>query len=204
MRVFILLLYERLLRNFAEREMKFVRNSAKQNFTAKQFHAAQRYFTRPQGRISLKKAHCKCNALFSGGGRWIRTTEGIASRFTVCPLWPLGNSPILTSLLKEVGAGRRTRTPDLLITKIEKPVRTLISQRFRTGLLVNSKESAGHRSTASARFPTRVGQSVGQNSVQVHRWRSRFKQVLPTGPPTRKGKCIYKNGAQRLQLMICI
>ena len=32
--------------------------------------------------------------VFSGGGRWIRTTEGIASRFTVCPLWPLGNSPM--------------------------------------------------------------------------------------------------------------
>ena len=32
----------------------------------------------------------------SGGGRWIRTTEGIASRFTVCPLWPLGNSPIFS------------------------------------------------------------------------------------------------------------
>ena len=29
-----------------------------------------------------------------GGSRWIRTTEGIASRFTVCPLWPLGNTPI--------------------------------------------------------------------------------------------------------------
>ena len=29
-----------------------------------------------------------------GGGWWIRTTEGIASRFTVCPLWPLGKSPI--------------------------------------------------------------------------------------------------------------
>ena len=28
-----------------------------------------------------------------GGGRWIRTTEAISSRFTVCPLWPLGNSP---------------------------------------------------------------------------------------------------------------
>ncbi len=28
--------------------------------------------------------------LFGGGG-WIRTTEGGASRFTVCPLWPLGN-----------------------------------------------------------------------------------------------------------------
>ncbi len=74
-----------------------------------------------------------------GGGRWIRTTEGIASRFTVCPLWPLGNSPIFCSLLKEVGAGRRTRTPDLLITKIEKPVQTLLFQRFRTGLLINSK-----------------------------------------------------------------
>ena len=24
-----------------------------------------------------------------GGRGWIRTTEGIASRFTVCPVWPL-------------------------------------------------------------------------------------------------------------------
>ena len=31
-----------------------------------------------------------------GGGGWIRTTVGIASRFTVCPLWPLGNTPICT------------------------------------------------------------------------------------------------------------
>ena len=29
-----------------------------------------------------------------GGGRWIRTTEVTDNRFTVCPLWPLGNSPI--------------------------------------------------------------------------------------------------------------
>ena len=28
------------------------------------------------------------------GGKWIRTTESTANRFTVCPLWPLGNSPI--------------------------------------------------------------------------------------------------------------
>ena len=34
----------------------------------------------------------KLSFLF-GGGRWIRTTEVIDSRFTVCPLWPLGNSP---------------------------------------------------------------------------------------------------------------
>ncbi len=25
------------------------------------------------------------------GWRWIRTTEASCSRFTVCPLWPLGN-----------------------------------------------------------------------------------------------------------------
>ena len=47
----------------------------------------------------------------NGGGGWIRTTEVTDNRFTVCPLWPLGNSPILNC-----GAGGRTRTPDLLIT----------------------------------------------------------------------------------------
>ena len=56
----------------------------------------------------------KFGFLMFGGGRWIRTTEAISSRFTVCPLWPLGNSPISWCLL--CGAGRRTRTPDLLIT----------------------------------------------------------------------------------------
>ena len=54
-----------------------------------------------------------------GGGRWIRTTEVTDNRFTVCPLWPLGNSPIFTWLrCGKIGAGRRTRTPDLLITKM--------------------------------------------------------------------------------------
>ena len=33
-------------------------------------------------------------AAFLGGSGWIRTTEGGANRFTVCPLWPLGNTPI--------------------------------------------------------------------------------------------------------------
>ena len=49
-----------------------------------------------------------------GGRRWIRTIEAKRNRFTVCPLWPLGNSPICNSSVG--GAGRRTRTPDLLIT----------------------------------------------------------------------------------------
>ena len=29
-----------------------------------------------------------------GGRRWIRTIEAKRNRFTVCPLWPLGNSPL--------------------------------------------------------------------------------------------------------------
>ena len=45
------------------------------------------------------------SGLFGGGGR-IRTIEAIRSRFTVCPLWPLGNSPIFDYCLN--GAGRRT------------------------------------------------------------------------------------------------
>ena len=32
-----------------------------------------------------------------GGSGWIRTTVGTANRFTVCPLWPLGNTPISPS-----------------------------------------------------------------------------------------------------------
>ena len=34
--------------------------------------------------------------LFGGRG-WIRTTEAESSRFTVCPHWPLGNTPIFNS-----------------------------------------------------------------------------------------------------------
>ena len=108
--------------------------------------------TRRKANIT-EKDDCFRNRLFLGGGWWIRTTEGIASRFTVCPLWPLGKSPIFSSVrplepvdglvqsrcgsqkladnsppdccielfeseqfLAPFGAGRRTRTPDLLIT----------------------------------------------------------------------------------------
>ena len=33
--------------------------------------------------------------LIKNGWRWIRTTEAKCSRFTVCPLWPLGNPSII-------------------------------------------------------------------------------------------------------------
>ena len=31
---------------------------------------------------------------FVGGRRWIRTIEARRNRFTVCPLWPLGNPSV--------------------------------------------------------------------------------------------------------------
>ena len=41
-----------------------------------------------------KKSNTKWCWIFCGGGGRIRTIEAKRSRFTVCPLWPLGNSPI--------------------------------------------------------------------------------------------------------------
>ncbi len=43
---------------------------------------------------TTKKGH-QTGSFFCGGGWWIRTTEVSDNRFTVCPLWPLGKSPIL-------------------------------------------------------------------------------------------------------------
>ena len=62
----------------------------------------------PRDNILLSNLHCN-------GWRWIRTTEAICSRFTVCPLWPLGN-PSIFSLKAKIKADDRTRTDNLLIT----------------------------------------------------------------------------------------
>ena len=49
-----------------------------------------------QRQTSLKTHLCRTDksAFFVGGGWWIRTTEVSDNRFTVCPLWPLGKSPL--------------------------------------------------------------------------------------------------------------
>lgn len=52
---------------------------------------------------------CQLFHLVEGGG--FEPPKSHDDRFTVCSLWPLGNSPILN-----FGAGGRIRTPDLLIT----------------------------------------------------------------------------------------
>ena len=54
-------------------------------------------------KLNTMKKHKKieCSPLKSvmntrnGGQGWIRTTEVVDGRFTVCSLWPLGNLPLL-------------------------------------------------------------------------------------------------------------
>ncbi len=41
--------------------------------------------------MDIRAKHCSIELINANGWRWIRTTEAICSRFTVCPLWPLGN-----------------------------------------------------------------------------------------------------------------
>ena len=74
------------------------------------------WYTKPA--VWIKKVVSKWYDFF-GGGSWIWTSEVEDNRFTVCPLWPLGNTPIFNCCCftrRKSGAGGRTRTPDLLIT----------------------------------------------------------------------------------------
>ena len=64
----------------------------------------------PHSFSTIKNTESQGLGIFYGGGSWIRTSEVSDNRFTVCPLWPLGNSPIYA------GAGERSRTINLLIT----------------------------------------------------------------------------------------
>ena len=48
--------------------------------------------------------------LYNGGEVWIRTTEGIANRFTVCPFNHSGTSPYWSALWKRSGNVCRNRT----------------------------------------------------------------------------------------------
>ena len=64
----------------------------------------------------------------------------------------------------DAGAGRRTRTPDLLITKTISGVKALVLQRFRCCLVAGFRVISRSGSTVSMRSLCVVGQVVGQNS----------------------------------------
>ena len=64
-------------------------------------YSAGRCCSNPPSRVRLRMPGKTKNQrnFYAGpfGGRgWIRTTEAESSRFTVCPHWPLGNTPIFT------------------------------------------------------------------------------------------------------------
>ena len=61
--------------------------------------ARERFADTSETPSSTNKRDTLADVSFVGGGRWIRTIEGIASRFTVCPLWPLGNSSVFNCVL---------------------------------------------------------------------------------------------------------
>ena len=63
--------------------------------------APGRCCSNPPAYVSLtfaqkKTASVSLHQRFFHGRGWIRTTEAESSRFTVCPHWPLGNTPIFT------------------------------------------------------------------------------------------------------------
>ena len=68
--------------------------------------------------MDLRAKHCSIELINANGWRWIRTTEAICSRFTVCPLWPLGNPSIFFLF----DGTNRARTYDPLL------VRQMLSQ----------------------------------------------------------------------------
>ena len=61
--------------------------------------------------MDLRAKHCSIELINATGWRWIRTTEAICSRFTVCPLWPLGNPSIFFLF----DGTNRARTYDLRV-----------------------------------------------------------------------------------------
>ena len=73
---------------------------------------------RPSGYEPDELPDCSTPRYEINGWRWIRTTEAICSRFTVCPLWPLGNPSIFFLF----DGTNRARTYDPLL------VRQMLSQ----------------------------------------------------------------------------
>ena len=83
------------------------------------------------------------------GWRRIRTFESVANRFTVCPLWPLGNPSIFNYKADfQLRADERTRTVNLLITS------QLLCQLSHIGILNPATTDF------PGQFPTKYFQAV--------------------------------------------
>ena len=69
-------------------------------FRAKETDRALLKTPHAQG-VNVGKEHLK-DVPFFGGRGWIRTTEVSDNRFTVCPIWPLWNSPVYSDKQKSL------------------------------------------------------------------------------------------------------
>ena len=65
-----------------------------QSLSCRRERYPDRYCERYPDQRAQEKPGCKRIRVFFGGRGWIRTTEALSSRFTVCPHWPLGNTPL--------------------------------------------------------------------------------------------------------------
>ena len=112
--------------------------SAEISLSAGQLHLRSKLHA-PKGALSWKTDKSKLVG-FSGGSGWIRTTEVVDNRFTVCPLWPLGNTPPLWSWWRESNpqpADYKSAALPLSYTSIficisnrlSRPAREIISQQ---------------------------------------------------------------------------
>ena len=83
-------------------EIKSVLISAEGDFICdSRFHSPQVDLFRRKTDLTEKTANFVSKlTVFSGGWGWIRTTEVVDNRFTVCPLWPLGNPSIFVRSLR--------------------------------------------------------------------------------------------------------
>ena len=88
---------------FSDRSERLRKICVARDFTVSKcyraFWTASTYTTFGGSHLTLSSAKQKTDLMVGfcfGGSGWIRTTEVEDNRFTVCPLWPLGNTPTYT------------------------------------------------------------------------------------------------------------
>ena len=104
------------------------------------------------------------------GWRWIRTTEAICSRFTVCPLWPLGNPSIF--FLFDGTNRARTYDPQL--------VRQMLSQLSYDPIQTTQKRLELSTSAVTGRRSNQLSHWAIQN-IKLLKWTFWDSNPGPTG-----------------------
>ena len=105
--------------------------------------------------------------MLANGWRRIRTFEGVANRFTVCPLWPLGNPSIIYGTY-------RARTYDPLL------VRQMLSQLSYDPIQTTQKRLELSTSAVTGRRSNQLSHWAIQN-IKLLKWTFGDSNPGPTG-----------------------